>query len=114
MAPFLPLIQRVSGSRVLNQSADRKSPLDLGDGFASEETHLTPSGRSQPWTPPGYYEDLSIKSLVPGPRPVLFTGRIVNLIKQLTPSKKPNAATGFMKLIVKDDTGAVEVSIALE
>jgi hypothetical protein len=111
MAPFVPFIQRIPAEKAPDQVADgAQTPPYLGDGFTLNETRDNP--RSQPWIPPGLYEDLDIKSLVPGPRPVLFMGRIINLLEQLTPSKKANAAIGFMKLIVKDDTGAIMVSIA--
>jgi len=38
-------------------------------------------------------------------------GRIVNFYDQTTTSKMPKAAKGCLKMIMKDDTGALTVSL---
>ena len=55
------------------------------------------------------YEDAFIGSLSPGPGCIALLGRIVNFFNLPTPSKMPQAAKGCLKLIVKDDTGAMAV-----
>jgi hypothetical protein len=42
---------------------------------------------------------------------VTFTGRVVNLFEMQMPSKMPRAAKVFVKAILKDDTGALVVTI---
>ncbi|KAK4993460.1 hypothetical protein LTR50_000390 [Elasticomyces elasticus] len=83
-----------------------------GDGFtrAEVDTVLHPT-LSETWTPSTDYQDCDIAALVPGPKSVTFMGRIANFFDMAMPSKKPHAASGCVKVIVKDDTGAVTVRI---
>ena len=83
-----------------------------GDGFTSDEVDavLRPSV-NMPWTPAQPYDEFDIASLALGPRRVVFRGRIANLYNQVNLSKKPRAAKGCFKLVVKDDTGALTVSL---
>lgn len=46
---------------------------------------------------------------MPGPGCVAFMGRVVNFYDQATLSKAPQAAKGCLKVVVKDDTGALMV-----
>ena len=57
------------------------------------------------------YEETEIGSLVPGPQRVALMGRVANFYDQSTPNKMPQAAKGCVKIIVKDDTGALTVDI---
>lgn len=63
------------------------------------------------WKPRQPYEDHNIGDLVAGPGAVSFNGRIVNIYEQQQTSKRPKAAKGLLRLIVRDDTGAFVVSI---
>lgn len=62
------------------------------------------------WVPVQEYEELEIANLVPGPKCVSFQGRVANFYDQNTPSKRPKAAKGYVKIVVKDDSGALTVS----
>lgn len=107
---FYPLTSSPSkGSSSPAKDSSDTSPADIADGFTSSEvdTVLYPSPHS--WTPPRDYDDAEIETLVPGPQPVHLTVRIVNFFDQQTPSKMPQAAKGCIKIIVKDDTGAMTV-----
>ena len=64
------------------------------------------------WIPQRDYEGVDIGSLIPGPQAVSLTARIVNFYDQATPNKMPQAARGCIKIIVKDDTGALTVRSA--
>ncbi|KAK4986577.1 hypothetical protein LTR66_007827 [Elasticomyces elasticus] len=81
-----------------------------GDGFtrAEVDTVLHPT-LSEIWTPSADYQDCDIAALVPGPKSVTFMGRIANFFDMAMPSKKPHAASGCVRVVVKDDTGAVTV-----
>lgn len=61
------------------------------------------------WIPAREYDETDIGSLIPGPQCVTFIGRVANFYDQSTPSKMPQAAKGCVKIIVKDDTGALTV-----
>lgn len=63
-----------------------------------------------PWTPDRDYEEFDIDSLELGPRCVTFQGRIANFYDQSTPSKRPRAAKGCVKILMKDENGLVLVS----
>jgi hypothetical protein len=83
-----------------------------GDGFTTDEVDavLHPSIDNS-WTPTQDYKESDIGTLDAGPKCVTFMGRIVNFYDQATPSKRPRAAQGYIKLIVADDTGALTVSL---
>lgn len=83
------------------------------DGFTEEEVDAVLHPRLYTWRPQAEYHDVDIRSLVPGPGCVALTARIVNFYDQVTPSKMPQAAKGCLKVIVKDDTGAMVVSLQL-
>lgn len=77
-----------------------------GDGFDGDETELnSPTG----WIPAREYDEVDIAALNPGPQCITVVGRIANFYDQPTPSKMPQAAKGCIKVIVKDDTGALTV-----
>ena len=80
------------------------------DGFTAQEIESALHPVLHKWQPRGKYEDVDIGALVPGPGCVALIGRVVNFYDQATPSKKPHAAKGCLKVIVKDDTGAIVVS----
>lgn len=86
------------------------APTEPGDGFSSSEIQSTmnPSGL-QAWQPRAIYHDIDIGGLVPGPGRITFTGRIVNL-GNFPSNKRGFGASGFFKLLIKDDTGIVAVS----
>ena len=76
-----------------------------------EEQHCS-SPFYEGWHPQVEYQETEISSSIPGPGRVAITGRIANFFHLETSSKSPHAAKGCWKLIVKDDTGAIEVNIS--
>jgi hypothetical protein len=98
--------------RPLSTTSPASSSFPDGDGFTDEELVRVPSTvNSDGWTPGKEYDRVEIAFLTGGPRPVLIQGRVVNFYDQLSSAtKKPNAANGCLKMIVKDDTGAISVS----
>lgn len=84
-----------------------------GDGFTAEEIEATVHPQLDSWVPQQEYEEVDIATLVPGYQRVTFTGRVVNFYDQQTPSKMPQAAKGCLKVIVKDDSGALTVCVPL-
>jgi hypothetical protein len=121
MPPQFPSIQSFFQS---SKSSSSKQPAKhsskpptaqnaLGDGFTADEVNAVLHPKiDNSWTPTKHYEDVDIASLVPGPHRVTFQGRIVNLYDQQCPSKKPRAAKGCVKCIVKDDSGAMTVRMS--
>lgn len=88
------------------------SPTAAGDGFTGDEGSIGGHVANGPqWKPRQAYEDFKIGDLVAGPRAVTLTGRIVNVYEQQQLSKKPKAAKGLIRLILRDDTGALVVSL---
>lgn len=77
----------------------------------AEHSSSSPVPTPSKWTPEVDYTEVDIESLVPGPKCITFMGRIVNFFDQTTTSKMPKAAKGCLKMIVKDDTGALTVSL---
>lgn len=113
MAPQFPSIQSFFQPEVspTKSKASSSPPIEVGDGFTAGEVEATlhPSGLPK-WQPRGTYDEADIESLVPGPRCVALMGRVVNFYDLHTPSKKPRAAKGCLKLAVKDDTGTIDAS----
>jgi hypothetical protein len=85
-------------------------PSSPGDGFSDGEVDAVLNPQIDPsWTPDHEYAEFNIAALEPGPRCVVVRGRIVNFYDRMTPNKRPKAAKGCVKLVLKDDTGAVTV-----
>lgn len=91
------------------QVLSKTSPTS--DGFTSDEVDavLHPTIDAN-WLPDTEYEECEINELVPGPGCVMFKGRIANFYDQAMQSKKPRAAKGCVKLMVKDGGGCITVS----
>ena len=85
------------------------SKTDTNDGFTSSEVEAASHPSLHIWQPRTTYNDIDIGSLVPGPGCVALMGRVANFNDQTINSKSPQAAKGCLKIIVKDDTGAVAV-----
>lgn len=81
-----------------------------GDGFTAEEQKIVIPQSS--WTPKIEYEEVELGSLCTGSKPITFQGRVANFFDWGTGAgdKRPRAANGCYKVIVKDDTGAITVS----
>lgn len=94
---------------VASGQTQQKEP---GDGFTNAEVDavLHPV-IDESWVPAQDYEEFEIANIVPGPKCVTIQGRVANFYDQNTPSKKPRAAKGCVKIIVKDDSGALTVSL---
>ncbi|EON69735.1 hypothetical protein W97_08997 [Coniosporium apollinis CBS 100218] len=115
MAPQFPSIEQFfekQSSQSPKKRARSSSPSQGRDGFTEAEVDavLHPPA-NQTWSPPNEYEEIDIAALIPGPKCVTFVGRVANFYDQGTPSKKPRAAKGCVKIIVKDDTGALTVRL---
>jgi len=113
MPQQFPSIQSFFQPEVSPAKKDKasNSSLAAGDGFTAEEVEATILPRSLPqWRPRGIYEEVDIETLIPGPGCVTIMGRVVNFFFLETPSKAPHAAKGCLKMVVKDDSGALVVS----
>jgi len=117
MSPQFPSNQSFFKASKPNTTASKRVEEDaspvVGDGFTDAEIDavLHPSADDS-WLPAQEYDEEDISSLMPGPRCVMFQGRIANFYDQATQSKKPRAAKGCVKIVIKDDTGAITVHIA--
>lgn len=112
MAPQFPSIQSFfekepSPRRSKDVNSDPQAAMS--DGFTDAEVEATIHPKLHKWQPHVEYENMDIGSLSPGPGCVALVGRVVNFYDQSTPSKRPQAAKGCFKVIVKDDTGAMMV-----
>ena len=96
-----------SPSKRSDSSPVRSSSPTKGGSLLSSSPSRPISAGS--WVPEVDYKEVDIEALVPGPQCVLLVGRIANFYDQSTPSKMPKAARGCIKMIVKDDTGALTV-----
>jgi hypothetical protein len=85
-------------------------PSSPGDGFSDREVNavLHPQMDSA-WAPDREYAEFDIADLEPGPRCVAIHGRVVNFYDRMTPNKRPKAAKGCVKFVLKDNTGALTV-----
>ncbi|KAK1084900.1 hypothetical protein LTR48_005026, partial [Friedmanniomyces endolithicus] len=92
--------------------AKRPSVDDIGDGFTAEEIQVALQPKLPgPWQPPGKYTESDICDLRPGPKAVMFMGRVCNLFDVANTPKTPRSARGCVKLCVKDETGATTVRL---
>lgn len=112
MAPQFPSIQSFFKPKA---SSPRKSTTNetsmAGDGFTTEELESSRQPKLRPWLPKAEYREADIEGLVPGPGCLCLVGRVVNLYNQQGSSKMSYAAKGCLRLIVKDDTGAIMVHL---
>lgn len=91
-------------------TAINTSPSRDGDGFTQDEINAVISPKADTtWRPERDYEDVDVDMLHAGPHCVCIQGRVANLYDQMSNVKKPKAAKGCIKMIVKDDTGAFTV-----
>lgn len=89
---------------------DHLSSSEIGDGFTADELNSVISPQvNGPWSPATDYREVEIVYIDPGPRCITFKGRIANLYDQTSGSKKPKAAKGCVRFVVKDDTGCITV-----
>lgn len=115
MAPQSPSIQsffqpEAPSSPALTLAAD--PPAENGDGFTNEDVELTRKPKLHRWQPRCAYNEVGIGSLEAGPRCIVVVGRVVNMRDEMQSSNMPHAAKGHLKLIVKDDTGLLSVSLS--
>lgn len=110
---FFPPTPQTSPSKYPATLADASSsPIRGNDGFTSSE--VQEALRSKPaeaWQPTIEYTDREIRDLYPGSGAVMFMGRVAVLFDVRHTSGMPQSAKGCVKLCVKDDTGAVTVSL---
>ena len=57
------------------------------------------------------YDSIPLGSLAPGPRRLKIQARVVNIYDQPITSKHHKAAKGCLKIVVKDDTAGLLVSV---
>ena len=114
MSPQFPSIQSFFQPEIspTNNPATTTPSYETGDGFTVEEIEATLQPKLHKWQPRGSYEETEIGSLIPGPGCIALMGRVANFYDQATPSKAPQAAKGCLKVIVKDNTGALMVPFA--
>lgn len=115
MAPSYPSIQSFY-KREVAAVGERDAEPDgvvAGDGFTDAEKALALNPLSRPFRPTREYTPSDIGQLENGPLPVTFSGRVVNFSLIYGRSKSQTSATGWHNMIVKDDTGAICVSISL-
>jgi hypothetical protein len=91
------------------EEVSQAEPVRQGDGFTEEELADALDPMKRKWNPEREYEEQGIGQLIPGPRAVTFTGRIVNINTVLGRSQKQPKASGWHYLIAKDDTAAISV-----
>ena len=84
---------------------------DTNDGFSENEVQAALHPALHRWNPCNEYVECDIGSLLPGPGCRALQGRIVNFYQQQTLSKKPQAAKGCLKVVIKDDTGTLMVRL---
>ncbi|KAI9834324.1 MAG: hypothetical protein M1826_004250 [Phylliscum demangeonii] len=122
---FRPLTPPTSTAKDPNTAPHTASTI--GDGFTARspdhDDHHDHDGGEPPssalptadppgWTPRHTYSPRSIGALVAGPQAVVVTGRIVNLYEQqMQTNKRPKAAQGLMRIVVRDETGALVVKL---
>ena len=87
---------------------------DTGDGFSAYELAKASEPESsleanRQWVSGVGYQHVDIDDLHPGPRRVRIQGRVVNFRHYLQGMKKPPAARGCWRILVKDDTGVISV-----
>lgn len=111
MAPQFPSIQSFFQPEMPRSPtpATNSAEVKAGDGFTLEEVEATLKPNLHKWQPRCDYNKVDIGSLEPGPGCVMLVGRVVNIYHEEKSSKTPNGAKGCLRLIVKDDTGAVSV-----
>lgn len=82
------------------------------DGFTKEEIEGGVHRQTlRSWQPSQGYVSWPISDLQPGTSRIHITGRVINLYHQLAPSAKQLKPSGFWRLVLKDDSGAVNVSV---
>lgn len=113
MAPSYPSIQsfykREVPALAKKEEEQLPSPAKQGDGFTEEELADAADPLKRKWNPEREYEEATIDKLIPGPKAVMFVGRVVNLSTILGKSQKQPKAAGWHYLIVKDNTAAISV-----
>ena len=101
-----------SASPTKPSSSAPASDPPVGDGFTLDEVKAALKPKpAEPWHPATEFADCEIRDLRPGPNPVTFIGRIANIFDVANTPKTPRSAKGCFKLSVKDDTGAITVSL---
>lgn len=110
MAPQFPSIQSFFKPE---SSSPQKFNINeasmIGDGFIVDETEASRKPGLQSWQPRGDYKEVEIQSIFPGPGSVRLVGRVVNLFDQRGLGHMPNSAKGCLRLMVRDDAGAILV-----
>jgi len=83
-------------------------------GFTSKELDnaLHPIQKDE-WAPSGVYDEYEIDALDFGLNRIKIVGRLVNMFDSSHTTRLPKGVGGFLHLVIKDDTGAVTVSIFL-
>ena len=111
MSPQSPSIQSFFQPEVPTTPTPTRAtnlPTATGDGLALEEVESTKPTLHR-WRPRCAYHEVDIGSLEAGPGCVMVVGRVVNMRDEKQSSNMPYAAKGHLRLIIKDDTGALSV-----
>ncbi|KAI9715372.1 MAG: hypothetical protein M1812_006017 [Candelaria pacifica] len=113
MAPFPSILSFYGPESSIDASKEVRSsiPTQPGDGFTAAEMEEALHPTLKPWKPRQEYDEIDIGSLIPGTKAITFTGRVANFFEQQTQSKMPNAAKGFIKVVVGDESGALTIRL---
>ncbi|KAH8601721.1 hypothetical protein B0O99DRAFT_713739 [Bisporella sp. PMI_857] len=108
-----PSLQSFYQREVKLQGGENKSaqgPRRLGDGFTEAEiATLDPLKRE--WNPTREYEEVSIGDLVPGPKAVMFVGRVINTTTIIGRNPKQPKAAGWHYVTLRDNTAAISIKL---
>lgn len=114
MSPQSPSIQSFFQPEIPTTPTPTKGKnrsADTGAGFSEVDPTLKP--QLHRWQPRCAYNELNIDNLDAGPGCIMVVGRVVNMSDEKQSSNMPHTAKGHLKLIVKDDTGALSVRLPL-
>ena len=104
------LSQTSSAMTTIDSFFPASHPTHTSDtSCTNTKLHSTATRTEIAWTPQQDYDGVCLTELSPGPRRVCFTARIVNIYNQQVQSKMPQAARGFLRLLLKDGSGVILV-----
>jgi hypothetical protein len=83
----------------------------IDSGFTTAELS-TSNPLSRSWNPPADSEHIAIADIVQGKCQVHFSGRIINFRPAIVDKQSSQYLKAWHYLIIKDDSGAIGVSLA--
>ncbi|KAL9618698.1 MAG: hypothetical protein Q9160_006577 [Pyrenula sp. 1 TL-2023] len=107
----LSLPSKIRATSNISGRALTANQKPIGDGFTPSELSTALTLSQGHWQPQQPYDAATIGQLSPGSRRVSFTARVVNLYDRMVQSKRPKAAKGCLKVLLRDDEAALLVSL---